>query len=89
MFDSIGELIGRINQYVLNPVILVLFAVATLIFLWGIFQFIAKVQSDSDRETGKRHIMWGLVGMFIMISVFGIIKVILDTIGVAKPPTLP
>ena len=85
---DISEFLGAINQYILNPLILLLFAVAFLVFFWGILQFIAKETADAERDKGKRKIFWGLFGMFIMVSAFGLIRLILGTFGVTPPATL-
>ena len=79
---NIDQLLLKIYTYILNPFIAVLFVVATVYFLLGIIRFFLPQVSDSDRETGKRHMVWGLVGMFIMISVFGIMKLVVNTFGV-------
>lgn len=60
-----------------------MFSVALLYFVYGIVQFIAKAGDDKAREEGKRNIFWGLVGMLIMISVFGIIRFILSNFGLS------
>lgn len=81
-------LLGKINQFILNPLIILLFAVALIVFFWGLVEFIFKAGSDEGRETGRRNMMWGIVGMFIMVAVYGIIKLILGTFGVPLPPYL-
>lgn len=84
----ISEFLGKINQYILNPIIILLFAVAFLVFMFGIFQFIRSEASDSKRTEGKTKIMWGIVGMFIMISAYGLIGLVLDTFGINTPAYL-
>ena len=83
------ELISRFNQVVLNPIIVLLFAVALVVFLYGVFQMIMNTGSEEKRREGGRHILWGLVGMLIMISVFGIMHIILNTFYLPPPPGLP
>jgi len=79
-------LLNDINRLILNPLIGLAFAVALLIFFWGIFQFIASETSDAKREEGKKKILWGLVGMFIMFSAYGLIGLLLGMLGVNVPP---
>ncbi|MGB3922275.1 MAG: hypothetical protein WBL19_03355 [Minisyncoccia bacterium] len=79
---DISNFLGDISRLILNPLIILVFAIALVIFLWGIVQFIASQTADEERETGKRKIFWGLFGMFIMISAYGLIRLILGTIGV-------
>lgn len=77
---NIDQLLAKISTYIINPIIVTLFVLATIYFLIGLIRFF--LPNESDRETGKRHMVWGLVGMFIMISVFGIMRVIVNTFGV-------
>ena len=79
---EVPELLGRINQHILNPIIGLVFAVALIVFFWGIIQFINSETSDAKRDEGKRKIFYGVLGMFIMFSAFGIIKLILNTFGI-------
>jgi hypothetical protein len=51
-------------------------------FLYGLFEFIKDSDSEDGREKGKRHMLWGLIGLSIMVSVFFIMKVVLGTIGI-------
>ncbi len=81
---DIKELLGKINQYILNPIILLAFAVALLVLFWGIFKFVSSETGDKEREEGKKKIIYGIVGMFIMLSAKGIISVILATFHITK-----
>ncbi len=83
---SVAPLLNRINQYILNPLIVLVFAIALLIFFYGLFQFIRSASDGKERSDGKKKIIWGLVGMFIMFSAYGIIKVIMATIGLNSTP---
>ncbi len=78
---SISEFLARIAEIILNPLIVFGFAVAFLFFFWGIFSFVASQDDSSARDKGKEHMKWGLIGLIIMISVFGIINLILNTFG--------
>lgn len=71
----------KLVDTIVNPFIVLMFAAAVVYFLWGVFNYVKGAGSETDRETGGKHIMWGVVGMFIMVSVYGIIKVALNTFG--------
>ncbi|HEY9586255.1 MAG TPA: hypothetical protein VJJ27_01255 [Candidatus Paceibacterota bacterium] len=75
----------KVNAVILNPLITFGFAVALLLFLWGLFEFIRNPADAENRKKGQNNIIWGLVGLLIMFSVFGIIKVILGTFGLPQP----
>ena len=84
----IVKLLNNINKFVLNPLITLAFAIALLVFFIGIFQFINSETADSKREQGKKKILWGLVGMFIMISAYGLIRIVLGTFDITPPSYL-
>jgi lysylphosphatidylglycerol synthetase-like protein (DUF2156 family) len=78
---SVLTLIHKINTVIVNPLILLMFAAAVLVFLYGVFEYVKDSDSEEARSTGRNHILWGVVGMFIMISVFSIMDIIMNTIG--------
>ena len=86
---SVIPLLSRINEIILNPIIVLLFAVALLVFFWGIVKFIAKNSDTTAREEGKKTMIWGIVGMFIMVAVYGIIRIILATFGIDRTGQYP
>jgi len=80
--DTIGglgdTLIGIINE-TLVPLI---FAAAFLVFIWGVFQyFILSKGSDDGQEKGRNLMIYGLIGFFVMVSVWGIINLLVGTFG--------
>jgi uncharacterized membrane protein len=78
---SVVSLVKSINKVVINPIIYFLFALAAVIFLFGLFKYISNPDNENIRKESKSHMMWGIVGLFIMISVFGIMNLILNTVG--------
>jgi len=79
------ELLNRINALILNPLIGLVFAISFVVFVWGIIEYISSETADTKREQGNKKIIYGLVGMFIMFSAFGIIRLILQTFGIPNP----
>lgn len=66
----------------LNSLLRLLYLSAIAIFVWGIIEFIWNAANEEKRQTGKRHIIWGLIGLFIMLAVTGIIQLIKNSLGV-------
>ena len=79
--EDVDSLISKISQNILNPFIAFLFVLATVLFVFGLIRYYL-MGGEKDRETAKKHMMWGLAGMFIMISVFGIMRLITTTFGI-------
>ena len=80
--EAIEELLRSIIEYVVNPFILLLFGLAGVIFVWGLVVFVRSMDNQEARTTGKKHMVWGLVGMVIMFGVLGIIQILLNTFGI-------
>jgi hypothetical protein len=77
---TVDTFIENLGTAIINPLIQLMFAAALVIFLWGIFQFIKDSDSDTARDLGKKHMLWGLVGMFIMTGVYGILQMLIRTV---------
>lgn len=82
-------LINNINTYLINPIIVLLMSVALLLFIWGGARFVLNADNPQERERGRKHLMWGLVGLFVMTSVYFILRVALATFGVTKGQDFP
>ncbi|MBI1999465.1 MAG: hypothetical protein HYS74_02315 [Parcubacteria group bacterium] len=87
-FTGATSIILKVNQYVLNPIITVLFGVALVVFLWGIVEYLWQADSESGRELGRKHIGWGLFGLVVMFAVFAVMQVIARSIGAEVPATI-
>lgn len=79
---EVVAIMGRILDEIINPIIAVLAAAALVYFLWGLLTFILNAANESKRAESKQHILWGLIGLMIMISAYAIIEVGLRTFGV-------
>src|SRR3989344_667675 len=79
---SLNTFLTNVNAQIINPLISLLFAVAIAFFLWGVFEFIANQQNDEKRTTGKMHMLWGVIGITIMLGVFTILNMIISTFDI-------
>jgi len=81
-YASVDSTIRSINKAIINPLIVLMFAIAAIYFAYGLFEFIMGADKPEAREKGKEHIIWGLIGMFIMVSVYFIMRLIVGTLGI-------
>jgi uncharacterized membrane protein YbhN (UPF0104 family) len=88
IMEDAEEFVGNLNSAILNPLIVLLFALAALYFVYGLFKFVANSSSDDARNQGKRHMVYGVIGMFIMVSAFALISLVLNTVGIDVPAGL-
>lgn len=83
---TIIPFLDRLNELILNPIILLLFAVSTVYFIYGVINFIRLEAGDSKKKEALNAIIWGIVGMLVMFSAYGLISFVINTFGVEKTP---
>ena len=83
-FDSI---ILKANALIVNPIIILMFSFALVGFLWGVRGYIDNADDHEARTKGAQHMLWGIIGMMIMISTFAIMRLILQSFGLYSGDT--
>jgi hypothetical protein len=78
--------VNKVKAAILYPLISLLFGVAFLYFLWGVFQMVAHATSEEARSTGKMHMLYGIIGMVVMLSAFALLSIAVRTAGLPTPP---
>ena len=81
---TIVPFLYRVNEFILNPIILLLFALSSVYFVYGIITFIRLEPGDAKKVEARTAIIWGIVGMLVMFSAKGLISFTLNTFGVAS-----
>ena len=78
--------VDKINQVILYPLIALISAVALVFFIWGGVQLVlAKSDNDTARQDGKKHMIWGIVGLLVMVSAYGLLEIVVSTLGADLP----
>ena len=80
-YATLNTFMNSVDKVIINPIILFLFACALVYFIYGVVVFLLNKDNEEHRTAGKSHMLWGIVGLFIMIAVFGIERIILNTVG--------
>ncbi|HBB49756.1 TPA: hypothetical protein DEQ22_02955 [Candidatus Nomurabacteria bacterium] len=81
-YASMDSFIGNVDRMIINPLILLLFALAVVYFLYGVFEFLLNQQNEEKKTTGKSHMLWGVVGITIMLGVWTILNMIISTFNI-------
>ncbi len=74
-----NEGVAKIQDFIMTDIVSPLLGLATAIafvlFLYGIIKFlIARATNDSAKfEAGKKHILWGGIALFILVSMWAIL----------------
>ena len=82
-YASVDSFIKNADRLIVNPLITLLFALAAVYFLWGVFQFIANQENEEKKTTGKKHMIWGVIGITIMMGVWTLLNIVLNTFNIS------
>ncbi len=74
--DNVLGLISTI-QGILSAVVPLIFSLAVIYFIWSTSQYILK-EGDAKNEA-KGHMIWGIVILFVMISIWGLVAILENT----------
>ena len=70
-----------INSYVVP----VLFSVAFLYFLYGVYRYlILGADSDTERAKGRQFVLWSVIGFTVITAVWGIVAIVTNTLNISS-----
>lgn len=66
-------------------------ALALLTFFWGLAKFLGSGGSEKSVEEGKKLMLWGIIGLFVMLSMWTIVALLTGSffdmsLGLPKSP---
>jgi hypothetical protein len=67
--------IGSIFTYILV-------AVAVIYIIWNVVQYFIK-PNGGDRSAAGMNILWGIVGLFVIVSIWGLVNIFTNTFKTA------
>ena len=84
--DSVvNSIMPKVVDNIVMPLLQLLFVVTMFYFVWGLFALFRDGDDSEAKKSAKNHILWGVIGIFIMISVYGIIRMVANTVGQPLP----
>lgn len=83
--EGLEGLIDKINN-VLKAVVPLLIALAVVFFLWGVLKFVTAGGDEEKRAQGRDTMIYGIIAIFVMVSVWGLVKILEDTFKVGNKP---
>jgi hypothetical protein len=78
---AFATVVDPIIVNIVDPIIMLMLAVAIVVFVWGVVEMMLHGDDATARDKGRNHMLAGIVGLVIMISAWGIIYFISNTIS--------
>tara|TARA_B100000745_G_scaffold107052_1_gene68510 strand:- start:1797 stop:2216 length:420 start_codon:yes stop_codon:yes gene_type:complete len=76
-FGQVDDFFTRATGFIDNILIPLVFTVALLVFLYGMFNyFIVQGDNEQSREVGRHLMLWSVIGFVVMVSIWGIVNMI-------------
>jgi len=63
-----------------NTIIGILIALAVIFIIYNVLMFIMKAGTD-DRGKYQNAILWGIVGLAVILSIWGLVAILTNTFG--------
>ena len=80
-FNSLLDILIWAKCIIGAAIIPLLFSIAFLVFLWGMVGYIRDGADVKKREESKKFIYWGILGLTVMVGVWGIVNIVTTTFG--------
>lgn len=86
-----ADLNATITNYIgyAKAIINFLLVIATLVFIWGIIKYITAGGDSTKITEARSYIIWGLIGLAIMASVWALSYYLIDISGVGNNNVIP
>ena len=80
---KVGDLFKYVTCTIFDSVVPLMFAVAIVMFIWGIVSFfIIGADEEAKREKGKQFMIWGIISLTAMVSIWGLVNIVGGTFNI-------
>lgn len=87
-FTQTTGLIAAARELV-NSLIVIVAGIGLLVFFWGLVKYIASAGNEEAAKKGKSIMVYGVIALFVMFSIWGIITFIGGEVGITPGDIMP
>ncbi len=80
--NNVWDIFNFINR-ILNTLLPLIIAAAVVYFIYGIATYVMS-GSDDAKAAAKDRIIYGIIGLFVMVSVWGLVNILVNTFGISN-----
>ena len=85
--NSLNDVITVFTN-LLNLAFPVIVGLAVIFFIWSVFKYITSAGDPESRSTATGHIIAGIIGIFVIVSVWGLVNVLRNTLNLNGSATV-
>lgn len=86
-FGNLQALVSSFGRIV-TSVIPIIFALAIIYFFWGLVVFLRAAGDPKAKEAGQNQMIWGIIAIAVMLSVYGLVNWLQTNLGIVNPGTI-
>lgn len=83
--QGLGKVVRIVSDFI-SALVPVIISAAVLFFLYGLAKYMWSVGEEKD--AGKEMMIWGIIGLFVMVSVWGLVNLISETLNLNDNPNI-
>lgn len=80
--NNLGEIFNYATCLLSKSVIPLLITVALVAFMYGVIEYLINGEDENKRKEGRKFMLWGVISLFVMLGIFGILQVLGNTFGI-------
>jgi hypothetical protein len=88
-FDSIADIFHLIGCILAVAVLPTMVTLAVVVFIIGVIKYIINADEAAKREEGRKFMIYGIIALFVMVSVWGLVGIIQGTFGLGTSIFIP
>ena len=70
---------------IIKPLVPFLIGLAVVVFIYGVLILMFS-EGGEKKEEGKQYMLWGIIGIFVMVSVWGLVAILTSSFGLENTP---
>jgi uncharacterized transporter YbjL len=78
--SSLGQALNDV-QSLMGRAVPILIGLAVIVFLYGVLKFILHANDADARKEGRSYMLWAIIGIVVMVSVWGLVVFVQNTFG--------
>lgn len=87
--ENISDLLNLAGCIIRSALIPLLITLSVIIFIIGVIKYIAGADDSAKREDGRKFMLYGIIALFVMISIWGLVGILQGTFGLGNTILIP
>lgn len=79
--SNVNEVVSLVTCTITGFIVPAIVTLAIVLFMWGVIQTILNPTDEEARKKAKEFIMWGIIALVVITSIWGIVKIFTSTFG--------